>query len=51
MVEFADYDLKAKGQGKDESKRTASILFGNAADFRAYPSRRRGRECRQPGPR
>ena len=34
MVEFADYDMKAKGQSSDESRRTASILFGTAAEFK-----------------
>ena len=34
MVEFADYDLKAKGQASDETRRTQSILFGTAADFK-----------------
>jgi len=34
MVEFADYDLKAKGQAVDETRRTQSILFGTAADFK-----------------
>jgi len=34
MVEYADYDLKAKGQAVDETRRTQSILFGNAADFK-----------------
>jgi len=34
MVEFADYDMKAKGQVADESRRTQSILFGNAAGFK-----------------
>ena len=34
VVEFADYDMKAKGQGMDESRRTNSILFGTAAEFK-----------------
>jgi hypothetical protein len=34
MVEHADYDLKAKGQGEEASRRTSSILFGNAASFK-----------------
>jgi phage/plasmid-like protein (TIGR03299 family) len=34
MVEFADYDMKAKGQSLDESRRANSILFGTAADFK-----------------
>jgi len=34
MVEYADYDMKAKGQSVDESRRTQSILFGNAAEFK-----------------
>ena len=34
MVEFADFDMKAKGQSVDESRRTQSILFGNAADLK-----------------
>ena len=34
MVEFADYDMKAKGQAADETRRTQSILFGTAADFK-----------------
>jgi phage/plasmid-like protein (TIGR03299 family) len=34
MVEFADYDMRAKGQSGDESRRTNSILFGTAADFK-----------------
>ena len=34
MVEFADYDMKAKGQSADESRRTQSILFGTASDFK-----------------
>jgi len=34
MVEFADYDMKAKGQADDASRRTASILFGTAAEFK-----------------
>ena len=34
MVEFADFDMKAKGQTSDESRRTQSILFGTAADFK-----------------
>ena len=34
MVEFCDYDMKAKGQSADETKRTQSILFGRAAEFK-----------------
>ena len=34
MVEFADYDMKAKGQAADESRHTQSILFGTAAEFK-----------------
>ncbi|MFN7958369.1 MAG: DUF932 domain-containing protein [Holophagaceae bacterium] len=34
MVEFADFDMKAKGQAVDESRRTNSILFGTAAEFK-----------------
>ena len=34
MVEHADFDMKAKGQSQDESRRTNSILFGRAADFK-----------------
>ena len=34
MVEYADFDMKAKGQAMDESRRTNSILFGTAADFK-----------------
>jgi hypothetical protein len=34
MVEYVDYDMKAKGQGTDESRRTQSILFGRAAEFK-----------------
>jgi phage/plasmid-like protein (TIGR03299 family) len=34
MVEFADFDMKAKGQAADESRRTQSILFGTAAEFK-----------------
>jgi len=34
MVEHADYDLKAKGQSGDESRRTQSILFGRGAEFK-----------------
>jgi len=34
MVEFADYDMKAKGQAADETRRTNSILFGSASDFK-----------------
>ena len=33
-VEYADFDMKAKGQAVDESRRTNSILFGTAADFK-----------------
>ena len=36
MVEHADYDMKAKGQNQDESRRTSSILFGRAADFKQH---------------
>ena len=34
MVEFADYDMSAKGQAADETRRTNSILFGSASDFK-----------------
>jgi hypothetical protein len=34
MVEHADYDMKAKGQAEDASRRTQSILFGTAAEFK-----------------
>jgi len=34
MVEFADYDMKARGQDNDLSRRTNSILFGRAAGFK-----------------
>lgn len=34
MIEFADYDMKAKGQTADETRRTNSILFGRAAEFK-----------------
>jgi len=34
MIEFADYDMRAKGQTADETRRTSSILFGTAADFK-----------------
>jgi phage/plasmid-like protein (TIGR03299 family) len=34
MIEFADYDMRARGQASDESRRTNSILFGRAADFK-----------------
>ena len=34
LVEFADFDMKAKGQAIDETRRTQSILFGTAADFK-----------------
>jgi len=34
MVEHADYDIKAKGQCQDESRRTNSILFGRASEFK-----------------
>ncbi|MBI4912835.1 MAG: DUF932 domain-containing protein [Acidobacteria bacterium] len=34
MIEFADYDMKARGQAADESRRTNSILFGRAAEFK-----------------
>lgn len=34
MVEFADYDMKAKGQSSDATRRTNSILFGTAAEFK-----------------
>ena len=34
MIEFADYDMKARGQASDESRRTNSILFGRAAEFK-----------------
>jgi len=34
MVEFADYDMKARGQAEDPTRRTQSILFGRAAEFK-----------------
>lgn len=34
LIEFADYDLKAKGQVADETRKTNSILFGRAAEFK-----------------
>jgi len=34
MVEYADFDQKVRGQALDESRRTASILFGTAAEFK-----------------
>jgi len=34
MVEFADWDMKAKGQATDLTRRTNSILFGTASDFK-----------------
>ena len=34
MVEFADFDMKAKGQTVDESARTQSILFGTSAEYK-----------------
>lgn len=34
MVEFADYDMKARGQDSDLTRRTNSILFGRAANFK-----------------
>ena len=34
MVEYADFDMKARGQSQDESRRTNSILFGTAAMFK-----------------
>jgi hypothetical protein len=34
LVEYADYDLKAKGQMLDETRRTQSVLFGTAAEFK-----------------
>jgi hypothetical protein len=34
LVEFADFDFKAKGQSVDESRRTQSILFGRAAELK-----------------
>jgi len=34
MVKYADYDLTAKGQAVDETRRTQSILFGRAAEFK-----------------
>lgn len=38
MIEFADYDMRAKGQAEDPTKRAQSILFGRASEFkqRAY---------------
>lgn len=34
MIEFADYDMKARGQAEDATKRTQSILFGRASEFK-----------------
>jgi phage/plasmid-like protein (TIGR03299 family) len=34
LVEYADYDLRAKGQALDETRRTQSVLFGTAAEFK-----------------
>jgi len=34
MVEHADYDMKPKGQAADETRRTNSILFGRASEFK-----------------
>lgn len=34
LVEHSDYDFRARGQAQDESKRTQSILFGAAAEFK-----------------
>lgn len=34
MIEFADYDMKAKGQAADPTRKTNSILFGRAAEFK-----------------
>ena len=34
MVEYADYDLRTKGQAADETRRTESLLFGRAADLK-----------------
>jgi hypothetical protein len=34
MVEYADYDMKVRSQAQDETRRTASILFGSAAEFK-----------------
>ena len=34
LTEYADFDLRAKGQSSDESLRTQSILFGTAAEFK-----------------
>lgn len=34
MVEYADFDMKARGQSQDESRRTNSILFGRASGFK-----------------
>jgi phage/plasmid-like protein (TIGR03299 family) len=34
MVEFADYDMRTKGQAADETRRTQSLLFGRGADFK-----------------
>jgi phage/plasmid-like protein (TIGR03299 family) len=34
MVEYADYDMRAKGQAEDPTRRTQSILFGTAAEFK-----------------
>lgn len=34
LVEYADFDMKAKGQSQDESRRTQSILFGTGAELK-----------------
>lgn len=34
MVEFADYDMNARGQTQDPSRKTNSILFGRGAEFK-----------------
>ena len=34
MVEYADFDMKAKGQNVDETRRTQSILFGTASELK-----------------
>jgi phage/plasmid-like protein (TIGR03299 family) len=33
-VEYADYEMKPRGQGRDESRRVQSILFGTVAEFK-----------------
>ena len=34
LAEFCDFDMKAKGQSVDESRRIQSILFGTAAELK-----------------